>query len=202
MGETYLQIRNDNLKEAWARSPEELARSLPAELKADGLHFRAFGEDCLLARKDITLAGQPATGPEGILIAMYANSVQDLPAQMEPLKSFKDLPDSMPYHGAFAVNAECILIPHVEKIRDRQAAITARFSGKINAGAISGDFSFTLYPLPRVPLYYIFNLPDEEFPASVTCLFAANATAFLPVAGLADVAEYTARRLIAMANAA
>ncbi|MDP2971503.1 MAG: DUF3786 domain-containing protein, partial [Deltaproteobacteria bacterium] len=58
------------------------------------------------------------------------------------------------------------------------------------------DFSFTLYPLPRVALCYVFNLPDEEFPASVTCLFASNADRFLPVAGLADTAEYTAKKII------
>ncbi|MBS3906549.1 MAG: DUF3786 domain-containing protein [Syntrophaceae bacterium] len=42
----------------------------------------------------------------------------------------------------------------------------------------------------------MFNLPDEEFPARVTCLFASNADHILPVAGLADVAEYTARKII------
>ena len=60
----------------------------------------------------------------------------------------------------------------------------------------SGDFSFTLYPLPRIALYYIFYLPDEEFPAAVSCLFPANVIDFLPLAGLADVAEYTARKMI------
>ena len=33
----------------------------------------------------------------------------------------------------------------------------------------------------------------EEFPAAVTILFAANATNHLPVDGLADVAEHTAK---------
>ena len=198
MSQNYLRIRNDNLQQAWAKSPQELARCLPAALKGDGLHFQAFGEPCLLTGEEITLAGHPAEGPEGVLIAMYAKSVPDLPVQMTPLKSFKDLPDSMPYHGAFAINAEGILIPQVERLNLHQEAIAARFSGRIKANPISGDFSFTLYPLPRVPLYYIFNLPDEEFPASATCLFAANATDFLPVAGLADVAEYTGKKMIAI----
>jgi len=51
-------------------------------------------------------------------------------------------------------------------------------------------------PLPKVPLSYIFYAADEEFPASVTCLFAANAESFMPVDGLADVAEHTARKII------
>lgn len=58
------------------------------------------------------------------------------------------------------------------------------------------SFASTLYPLPRLGLYYIFYLPDHEFPASVTCLFQANAESFLPIAALADVAEYTVKRII------
>jgi len=42
------------------------------------------------------------------------------------------------------------------------------------------------------------DLPDEEFAASVTCLFANNASFFMPVAGLADVAEYTSKKIISM----
>jgi len=50
--------------------------------------------------------------------------------------------------------------------------------------------------LPKIALCYIFYLPDEEFPASVTCLFSNNARLFMPLDGLADVAEYTSRRII------
>jgi hypothetical protein len=45
-------------------------------------------------------------------------------------------------------------------------------------------------------LYDIFYLPNMEVSASVNCLFAANATSFMPVAGLADVAEYMGRKII------
>ncbi len=119
-----------------------------------------------------------------------------MPLQLHPLKSFKELPHSMPYQGAFSVNAEKILYSYVSTIQKHQSDLSAFFSGTINTDFPSGDFSFTLYPLPRIALYYIFYLPDEEFSASVNCLFPANATSFMPVAGLADVAEYTARKII------
>ncbi len=198
MSQNYLQIRNDYLAEAWARSPAEQAVCLPAELRLDGLLFRAFGEECRLAEREITLAGQAATGPEGLLIALYASLVPDRPVELQPLKSFKDLPHSLPYQGAFAVNAEGVLVPHVAAVHRQREGLAARFSGQINSEPPSGDFSFTLCPLPRVPLYYIFHLPDEEFPAAATCLFAANALDFMPLDGLADVAEYTAKKLIAL----
>jgi hypothetical protein len=37
--------------------------------------------------------------------------------------------------------------------------------------------------------------PDEEFPASVICLFSQNALSFMPLDGLADVAEYTSKAI-------
>jgi len=124
--------------------------------------------------------------------------VPDQAVQLNSLKSFKELPGSMPYQGAFAANAEQILVPWVDQINLHQERIVSGFSGSENADALSGDFSFTLFPLPRVPLYYIFHLPDEDFPAAVTCLFANNASLFMPIDGLADVAEYTAKKIISI----
>jgi len=198
MSQGYLRIRNEYLVQAWARSPAELAVCLPAETENDCLIFQAFGEKCILSREEILLSGESAAGPVGLLVALYASRVPDLTVQLHPLKSFKELPHSMPYHADFAANAEQILVPQVIKINRHQEKIASALSGYINQDPMSGDFSFTLLPLPRIPLYYIFHLPDDEFPASVTCLFSNNASLFMPIDGLADVAEYTAKKLISM----
>jgi hypothetical protein len=196
LSQNFLHIQKEYLQQVWARQLVELEAALPARHRGNCLHFQAFGEPCELHRQEIILGGERLIGPEGILIAMYASYVPNEKLQLLPLKSFKELPESMPYQGAFSANAEQILLPHVPAIRNHQQGLAARFSGYVNTDAPSGDFSFTLYPLPRIPLYYIFYLPDEEFPAAVSCLFPANATDFLPVAGLADVAEYTAKKII------
>jgi hypothetical protein len=200
MSQNYLNIRNDYLAQAWGRSAAVLSACLPAARRDATLSFQAFGEECLLTGDEITLAGEAATGPEGLLIALYASSVPDQPVQLEALKSFKELPNSMPYQAAFAANAEKILVPQVAGIHLQKERLASAFSGRLNAAPPSGDFSFTLYPLPRIPLYYIFYLPDEEFPAAVTCLFAANAPDFMPLDGLADVAEYTGKRIMALVS--
>jgi len=127
---------------------------------------------------------------------MYASFVTNEPVQRQPLKAFKQFPGGMGYQGAFAMNAEKALHSHIKLIKNHQDEVITRFSGHPNLDAKRCDFSFTLFPLPRVGLYYIFKLPDEEFLASVTCLFASNADRFLPVAGLADTAEYTAKKII------
>jgi hypothetical protein len=201
MDQNFLKVRNDYLMKAWARGLAELAVCLPAAVAGESLVFQAFGERCVLSREDILLGGRSAAGPEGLLIALYASRVPEGAVQVEPLHAFKDLPHSMPYHGAFAANAEQILIPWVSQIQQQQEKILARFSGEINVTMVSGDFSFTVWPLPRVPLYYIFYLADEEFSAAVTCLFAASASRCLPVDVLADVAEYTGRRMVEMVRA-
>jgi hypothetical protein len=198
MGQNYLQIRNDYIQKAWARSPAVLSACLPAELEDAGLSFQAFGEACLLTGDEITLSGAIAAGPEGLLIALYASSVPDRPVALDFLKSFKELPNSMPYQAAFAANAEQPLVPWVDAIHRHQENLAEVFSGHINSAPPSGDFSLTLYPLPRVLLYYIFHLPDDEFPASVTCLFATNAPNLMPLDGLADVAEYTGKKIISL----
>lgn len=193
MSQSYLKIRNEYLEKAWARSARDLAVCLPAQLDNDCLKFEAFGEKCTMTPDDIRLSGKSAEGAEGLLIALYASHVPNLPLQFQPLKSFKELPNSMPYHAAFAANAERILSPQVVQLKRHENRIIQGFLGHSNPDSPSGDFPFTLFPLPRVPLYYIFHLPDDEFPASVTCLFAANASCFMPIDGLADVAEYTAK---------
>ena len=196
LSQNFLDIQKEYLQQVWGRQLEELEAVLPARQKGDCLQFQAFGEPCELRRQEIFLGGERLTGPEGILIAMYASYVPNEKLQLLPLKSFKELPDSMPYQGAFSANAEHILLPHVSAIRNHQQGLAARFSGNVNPDPPSGDFSFTLYSLPRIPLYYIFYLPDEEFPAAVSCLFSANVIDFLPLAGLADVAEYTSKKII------
>jgi len=198
MNDQYLLIQMEHLKKAWLRGKEELEQALPARLEDDCFFFQAFGETCKICPDIINLGGKPATGPEGILISLYASSVRDEPAKVHPLQSFKELPNSGPYQGAFVARSEQALVPHVLSIQHQRQAIAQHFSGIVNTDAPAGDFSFTLYPLPRIPLYYIFYLPDEEFPAAVTCLFAADATSHLSVDGLADVAEYTGKKILSL----
>jgi hypothetical protein len=188
----------EHLKEAWHRGKETLEQSLPARLEGDCFSFQAFGETCELCPDVIRLGGKPVTGPVGVLISLYARQVHNEPAKMHPLQSFKELPNSGPYQGAFVARSEQVLVPHVVAIQRQKQVIAEHFSGVVNTDAPSGDFSFTLYPFPRLALYYILYLPDEEFPAAVTCLFAADATNHLSVDGLADVAEYTGKKIISL----
>lgn len=196
MSQNFLQIQKEYLQKAWNRSIHELEEALPARYEANAFHLQAFGEPCEVRREEIMLGGKPLCSAEGILIAIYASFVTNDPVQLQPLKAFRQFSGGMGYQAAYAMNAEKALVAHVESIQKRQEELIVRFSGASNKEVKRYDFSFTLYPLPKIPLYYLFNLPDEEFPASVTCLFSSNADRFLPVEGLADTAEYTAKKII------
>ncbi|MBW2168158.1 MAG: DUF3786 domain-containing protein [Deltaproteobacteria bacterium] len=196
VGTNYEKIIHDNLSRFFAQLSDDAEKSLGAEKRGGSYYFRAFGEDCCLCPKMVSLSGKPADEPRGLLISLYALHANAEPMQTEPFKSFKDFPDSMPYQNAFSVNSEKVLVPHVLLIKEKQPRIKKSFDGRDGLPGLTGDFCFILYPLPKIALYYIFYLPDEEFPASATCLFSANALSFMPLDGLADVAEYTSREIV------
>lgn len=193
--DNYARIVTDNLDRLYASLPTDLARMLPAEQNGQDFGFRAFGEACTLSPAGIYLAGEKQEGVPGILISLYAlNAVSDAPVA-EPFKAFKEFPNSAPYAGAFVSHTEQVLVPRVQAIEARSADIAARLGGEAGIPA-TGDFSFTVSPLPNISLAYIFYREDEDFPASVTCLYSHNAGAFLPMDALADVGEYTSRKII------
>jgi hypothetical protein len=115
-----------------------------------------------------------------------------------PFRAFKEFTDSMPYAGAFATHTEQVLVPHVAEIKPNMKNIFRALKGEDAPAGTAGDFAFVLYPLPKIALCFIFYEADEDFAASVTCLYSSNADRFMPIDGLADVGEYTAKKIIGL----
>lgn len=195
MGNRYEKIIRDNLDRVYDQF-DDLERRLPAMKRGRQFHFRAFGEDCRLDPDGVSFSEIPENGPKALLVSLYARHVGPDPVRLEPFKSFKDLPGSTPYHGAFAVNCERVLVPHVPGIEKIQKKILRPFEGEGDPMGAAGDFSLLMYPLPKIALCYVFYRADDEFPPSATCLFSANADVMMPLDGLADVAEYTSKEMI------
>lgn len=196
MGDNYAKIVQGNLKRLYGNFPENLAQALPAGRDKDSFLFHAFGEKCELGPGGIFLGKVQQTGVIGILISLYALHAGTEPSMLEPLKAFKDFPNSMPYAGAFVTHTQQILVPHVERIEKTKEQIMANLSGRNAPIGVEGDFSFVIYPLPKIALCYIFYEADDDFSASVTCLYSNNALLFLPIDALADVGEYTSRKIL------
>jgi hypothetical protein len=192
----YVETINANLQWLYSQLPKDLAENLPARRTDDGFAFSAFGKCCRIEPGGIILGDEPETGPLGVIISLYALQVDTVSCQLKPFKAFRDMPDSMPYVGAFASHAERILVDHIDKIEHLADHVAKQFGGFRGAPEDGGDFSIIVYPLPKIALNYIFYWADDEFPASVTCLFSNNSARFLPTDALADTGEYTSKRII------
>ena len=196
MSNNYAIIVQDNLNKLFENLPKDLARALPATQNGDAFLFEAFGETCEIRSDGIFLGEVQQTGVIGILISLYALNAKPETCLIEPLKAFKDLPNSMPYAGAFVTHTQQILVPYVDNIERSSNRIIETLKGCKAPAGIGGDFSFMVYPLPKIALCYIFYEADEDFPASVTCLYSNNAFSFLLIDALADVGEYTSKKML------
>ena len=196
MADNYTQIIENNLSALYNNLPEKLAEFLPGKQNENLFEFMAFGEKCQISPKGIMLGNEKQTGAPGIIISLYALHAGSHAVILKPLKAFKEFPDTMPYVGAFTSHTEQILIPHVRQIETAQKKIIKYLQGTETCAAESGDFSFFVTPLPKITLCYIFYNADEDFPPSATCLYSNNASLFLPPDALADVGEYTSKKII------
>lgn len=196
----YAAIIKQNLARLYADRLADMEQNLPCDRRGDQYLFQAFGAACRITPGGIFLDNRTEVGPRGIVISLYALHHAPHAAILEPFTAFRELPGSQPYAGAFAQHTEAILAPHVACIESGRRSILAAISGKDLTGVIDGDVCFHLRPLPKITLRYIFYRSDEDFPAAATCLFSCNALSFIPLDALADLAEYTSRRIVELAG--
>ena len=206
MSSNYEKIIKDNLKKFYEQNTPDLAKAIGAEQNKDFFLFdekkfliEAFGRNCEINPDAVLLDNVKQPGPLGVIISLYAINAKNQPLQAEPLLAFKEIKDSAPYSMAFASHAENILVPKVGRIKADFEKIAQKLQGGPGPDNVPGDFSMLVRPLPKIQLCYIFYEADEDFPASVTCLFSNNASIFMPTDGLADVGEYTSRRIFEIA---
>ena len=196
MTDNYKTIVQNNLKKLYGPLPQDLDQRLGAARDGDRFVFDAFGETCVIAPDHITLGSKTAPSILGILISLYALHAGTEICVPGPFRAFKEFDGSMPYAGAFVTHTEQLLVPHVAKMTTRLEDIHRALKGEPSPAGIGGDTAFVVYPLPKIALCYILYAADEDFPASVTCLYSTNADQFMPIDGLADVGEYTSKKII------
>ena len=196
MGSNYTTIIKNNLSKLYANPGDSPENRLPAAKSGDRYRFQAFGDTCVLSPEGITLGDEEINDPRGIIISLYALHAKATPCRPKPFKAYKEFPDTMPYAAAFGTHTEQILIPYTDRIIKKAALIQERLNGGATTENMAGDMVFTVNPLPKIHLCYIFYEADEDFPPSVTCLYSFNAAEFLPTDALADVGEYTSKKII------
>ncbi|MGD8260927.1 MAG: DUF3786 domain-containing protein [Desulfobacterales bacterium] len=196
MMDNYEKICQDNLRQLYSNLPENLDQLLPGQRQNDEFLLKAFGKSCRITPGGICLGDTAESGVPCILVSLYALHAKADFCIPTPYKAFREIPNSMPYVGAFSTHTEKVLIPYIDHIERRLDFIFDMFNGEPGNGSLSGDFSIVVRPFPKIMLHYIFYRADDEFPASATCLFSNNALSFLPIDALADTGEYTSKRII------
>lgn len=200
MADNYTIIVKNNLKKFYGGLTDELVKNLPGQQEGQRIRFPAFGEECEITPDGVRLGDREHSPVFGILITLYALNARPDECVVSPLRSFKEFPDSAPYVGAFTTHTEQLIAPHAELVKAKQSLIMEKLHGREAPQGVGGDFSFLVYPLPKIALCYIFYEADEDFPAAATCLYSHNARLFLPVDGLADVGEYTSRKMLELCS--
>lgn len=196
MNNNYAAIIRNNLAQLYKHPSPSPEIRLPAIKDRDRFIFQAFGDTCVIAPDGITLGDEPLRDARGIIISLYALHATPAPCLLTPFKAYKEFPDTRPYAGAFHSHTETILVPHTERVFENTDLLRQRLNGDMAPDGTGGDLAFTVNPLPKIFLCYIFYTADEDFPASVTCLYSSNAADYMPVDALADVAEYTSKKII------
>jgi len=110
MATNYETIIRENLTRLFDDPPVDLAERMGAQRAGNSYRLRAFGEDCSLSPEGIRFSGNPATGPRGLLVSLYALNAGSEPMKTVPFRSFRELPGSMPYQGAFTSHTERVLV--------------------------------------------------------------------------------------------
>lgn len=191
MNNSYASIIAANLKRLFDDSRRDPADLLPAGRGGGGYEFAAFGRMCRIAPEGIFFDGRPEASPRAIVVSLYGVYANSQTCRLEPLKAYSEFPNTMPYAGAFVTHSEQPLVPLVDRLAGFREKILDKFGGHDGRRITGGDLSLVVYPLPKVALCYVCYLADDDFPASVKCLFSNNADEFLPPDALADLAEYT-----------
>ena len=198
MTNNYGRLIIDNLAQVYSNKGDGLASGLMAEQQDDCFIFNAFGKKCVVEPGRISLDGREEAYVTGLLISHYCLSACPDRCLLQPLKALKEFPDSARYLAILKTHTERLLVPHVHRIKAAVSGIVAAFNGEITTPQTGGDFSFVIYPLPKIALCYIFYEADDEFPASAKCLYSNNADKFLPMDGLVDLGEYTSKAMLEM----
>ncbi|MBU1565360.1 MAG: DUF3786 domain-containing protein [Proteobacteria bacterium] len=196
MPDNYGKITQDNLRQLYGTLPKDLSENLPGEQIGQQFHFGAFGTKCVIDQNGVTLGEQEHSSVLGLMVSVYALNAKSENCVLSPLKSFQEFPGSASHVSASAMPTSKLLRPYVAEIKKAKQSIVKAFNGVNEHSEVGGDFSFLLYPLPKIALCYIFYEADADFPASVRCLYSYNANQYIPVSGLADLGEYTSRQIL------
>jgi hypothetical protein len=154
-----------------------------------------LGRSCrvILPGVDVSAANGETLSPRDKLIVLHYLNTADGSPLTDRLITFKELPEGAVYYPTYVKRT---IKPLLDKFADSpQSLLSAAESiGGVKAG--TGDFSFRLKALPRVPLTVTLWLGDKELPPEGNILFDSSITDYLPTEDITVLCEILAWKLV------
>lgn len=191
-------------EEATRRAREELAGRDPAIMASSaGAAYsypdRAFTLSCMDGEArvsfpggEVTMDGESIKGALPLIILHYLTGARGCDPAREWI-AYRDLPGARYHDSSFRAEVE---LPLARALQEKVEEIKAWVEEKGLERSDHGGISFIWNALPRVPLLFVLNPADEEFPADARVFYDATAPSHLPTEDLEVLAEITAHRLI------
>ena len=164
----------------------ELAPRLGAGTDEDRIVISLFN-------RAYTVGPQGITGPSGrrpsfdtcIVLFKYIILCPASRPEGGDWTSFRDLKDSGPLTKYFAHEVEQLVAAHFAGRKEALLVASKQLGGHLPAMDLAYDVCMRFEPLARVPLLFLFNDRDEDFPAQCSVLFEQRAEAYLDAECLA-----------------
>ncbi|MDI6716663.1 MAG: DUF3786 domain-containing protein [Actinomycetota bacterium] len=165
------------------------------DLDNDALKLRFLGEDYIVTKKDCKCLGSNDSSKDHVLVVDYLLSFGGLDSG-DGWIDFRDLPNSLPYDGAFRANVESVLERNVSNIIARKNELIKKLDGYRVPLFSCSDFAVAFQVFPRVECLVILCEGDDEIGPGAKLLFSSKAPQFLSTESLAAIAEALTRRLV------
>ena len=173
------------------RSQAALTEEPPQKL----ISLSYLGQNCLVSLPAVEVTattGTPLSSRDHLIILHYLNTANISPLTGR-LITFKELPEGGIYFPTFVKRA---IKPLLDKFADRPESLIANAEQLGGVKADTGDFSFKLNALPRVPLTVTLWLGDEELPPEGSMLFDSSVVDYLPTEDITVLCEILAWKLV------
>ena len=185
----FEKIYNDYLSQLVQLNFTEMEKILGIHVEGDGVMIPLFRKGFRVSPNGVfDDKGNQPLHAVSVLLCRYLILCPDKePVDGNEWVSYKDFKDATPFVGGFVNNTE--------------KAIAKNFTGQVGLleqschslggfhknDGLSYDLSMQIYPLPKIPLYLLFNDADEEFPAECRVLFKKRAEKYLDMECLAII---------------
>jgi len=154
-----------------------------------------LGRSCCVVLPDVAISAEneePLSPRDRLIILHYLNTADGSPLTNR-LITFKELPEGAVYYPTYVKRT---IKPLLDKFADSPKSLLAAAESLGGVKADTGDFSFWLNALPRVPLTVTLWLGDEELPSEGNILFDSSITGYLPTEDITVLCEILAWKLV------